>query len=199
MRSSAPALFPVFRTSAQAEILAATLLHPGREQTISDLSRLLDIPLATVSDEVARLIDAQILLSRHVGRAKLVRANTHNRLVGPLTEIALATMGPHLVVRNAFADVAGIDLMLIFGSWAERYHGQPGPPPNDLDILVVGHPDRASIYSAADKVQERTGLPVNPVIASVKRWNDEKDPLMTQIRSAPTVEIGLREPLHQAL
>lgn len=132
MRSSTPALFPVFRSPAQAEILAATLLNPDREQTISDLSRLLGIPMTTVSDEVARLIDAQILISRQVGRAKLVRASPHNRLVGPLTEIALATMGPHLIVRNAFAGIPGIERLLIFGSWAARYHGQPGPPPTTL-------------------------------------------------------------------
>ena len=50
--------------AAQAEILAATLLHPDREITITELSRLLGIPLATVSDEVARLLDAQILNAR---------------------------------------------------------------------------------------------------------------------------------------
>ena len=71
MRSSAPALFPVFRSTAQAEILAATLLHPDREQTVTDLSRRLGIPLATVSDEVAGLVDAQIPTARKVGRSNL--------------------------------------------------------------------------------------------------------------------------------
>ena len=33
MRSSAPALFPKFRSTAHAEIVAATLLHPARERT----------------------------------------------------------------------------------------------------------------------------------------------------------------------
>lgn len=194
MRSNVPALFPVFRSTAQAEILAATLLHPDRELTITDLSRLLGIPLATVSDEVARLLDAQILIARQVGRAKLLRANSHNRLVGPLAEIALATMGPHLIVREAFAGIAGINRLLIYGSWAARYHGQPGPPPNDLDVLVVGKPDRAAVYAAADTVEQRSGLPVNPVIASNKRWNDPADPLIAQIKSSPSVEIDLHAP-----
>jgi hypothetical protein len=193
MRSNAPALFPVFRSTAQAEILAATLLHPNRELTITDLSRLLGIPLATVSDEAGRLLDAQILIARQVGRAKLLRANPHNRLVGPLAEIALATMGPHLIVREAFADIPGIDRLLIYGSWAARYHGQSGPPPNDLDVLVVGKPDRAVVYAAADTVEQRSGLPVNPVIATTKRWNDPADPLITQIKSSPYLEIDLHD------
>lgn len=192
MRSTAPALFPVFRSTAQAEILAATLLHPDREQTVTDLSRRLGIPLATVSDEVARLVDAQVLAAHKVGRSNLLRPNPDNRLVSPLTEIVLATMGPHLVVREAFAGLAGVSRLLIYGSWAARYHGEPGPPPNDLDLLVVGRPDRATVYAAADAVEQRTGLTVNPVIASVKRWNDDSDPLIAQIKSSPSVEIDLR-------
>lgn len=192
MRSSAPALFPVFRSTSQAEILAATLLHPDREQTITDLSRRLGIPLATVSDEVARLVVANLLTSRKVGRSNLLRANPRNRLVGPLAEIVLATMGPHLVVREAFRGIRGISQLLIYGSWAARYRGEAGPPPNDLDVLVVGRPDRAAVYAAADAVEQRTGLTVDPVVASLKRWTDDADPLIAQIKSSPSLEIDLR-------
>ncbi len=103
MRSKAPALFPVFRSRAQAEILAATLLHPEREQTITDLARRLRIPLATVSDEIVRLLGADIFTVRKVGRSKLLRPNGGNRVVGPLTEIVLATMGSHQLVQEASA------------------------------------------------------------------------------------------------
>jgi len=188
MRSNAPALFPVFRSQAQAEILAATLLYPDREQTITDLSKRLDIPLATVSDEVGRLVRSEILGVRKIGRSNLLRPNVANRLVSPLTDIVLATMGPHLLVREAFADVKGVQFVLIYGSWAARYQGEPGPPPNDLDILVIGTPTRAVVYEAADSVEQRSGLTVNPIIASPKRWADQADPLMSQIKASPTVE-----------
>ncbi len=176
---------------AQAEILGATLPYPEREQTISDLSQQLSIPLATVSDEVARLVGAGLINTRKVGRANLLTPNTDNRLLAPLTEIVLATMGPQRLVEDAFAGIEGVNRLLIYGSWAARYRGKPGPPPNDLDVLLVGTPKRAEVYQAAEVVERRTGLPVNPVIASIKRWADVGDPLMTQIRSSPTVEISL--------
>jgi len=191
MRSKAPALFPVFRSRAQAEILAVTLLHPEREQTITDLARRLRIPLATVSDEVARLLGADLFTVRKVGRANLLRPNVGNRVVGPLTEIVLATMGPHLVVQEAFAGLQGVERLLIFGSWAARYHDEAGPPPNDLDVLLVGTPNRAEVDEAAETVEQRTGMPVNPVIASARRWNDDADPLMRQIQSHPRVGVEL--------
>ena len=168
-----------------------TLLHPEREQTITDLARRLRIPLATVSDEVARLLGADLFTVRKVGRANLLRPNVGNRVVGPLTEIVLATMGPHLVVQEAFAGLQGVERLLIFGSWAARYHDEAGPPPNDLDVLLVGTPNRAEVYEAAETVEQRTGMPVNPVIASARRWNDDADPLMRQIQSHPRVGVEL--------
>jgi DNA-binding transcriptional ArsR family regulator len=189
MRSIAPALFPVFRSPAQAEILAALLLHPAEERTVTDLSRQLNMPQATVSDEVARLVDAELLTARKVGRSNLLRPNTANKLITPLSEIVLATMGPHLAVADAFAGVDGTDRVLIYGSWAARYKGQPGPPPNDLDILIVGTPDRTTVYAAADTVERVTGLPVHPVIASPQRWNDNTDSLIADIKANPVVDI----------
>lgn len=189
MRSVVPALFPVFRSPAQAEILAALLLHPAVERTVTDLSRQLNLPQATVSDEVARLVDAELLTARRVGRSNLLRPNTANRLLAPLSEIVLGTMGPHLAVADAFGEVAGIERILIYGSWAARYKGEPGPPPNDLDILVVGSPDRTAVYAAADAVERSTGLPVHPVIASPQRWSDDADSLIADIKANPVVDI----------
>ena len=72
-----------------------------------------------------------------------------------MTEIVLATMGPHLLVQEAFAGLAGVARLLIYGSWAARYHGEAGPPPNDLDVLLVGTPNRAEVYEAAEAVERR--------------------------------------------
>ena len=191
MRSKVSGLFPVFRSPAQAQILAATLLYPDREQTISDLSLQLGIPLATVSDEVSRLVTAGLLTTRKIGRSNLLRPNTDNKLISPLTEIVLATMGPHRLIQEAFAPLDGVTGVIIYGSWAARYEGEPGPPPNDLDVLVIGTPKRTEVYQAAETVERRTGLPVNPVIASTKRWADNTDPLMNQIKSSPKVDIDL--------
>jgi hypothetical protein len=115
---------------------------------------------------VARLVTAELLTSCKVGRSSFLTPNVSNRLVAPLTEIVLATMGPHRLLRDAFANLAGGDHPLIYGSWAARYRGEAGPAPNDLDVLVVGTPDRTAVYDAAEQVERRTGLPVNPVISS---------------------------------
>jgi hypothetical protein len=189
MRSEAPALFPVFRSRAQAEILAAVLLQPDRDWTATDLAGHLGLPLTTVADEVRRLVSAGVFAIRKVGRSNLLSANLSHPAMKPLTEVVLTTAGPHLLVAEAFASLAGVERVLIYGSWAARYHGEPGPPPHDLDVLVIGRPDRAAVYAAANKVEVRIGLPVNPVVASSQRWASDDDPLIAQIKSSPIVEI----------
>jgi predicted nucleotidyltransferase len=185
MRSDAPALLPIFRSRLQADILAALLLNPERECSLTDLARRFDAPVSTVHGEVGRLVEAGLLQRRNAGRSVMVRANFANRLVEPLTTLLFLSWGPAQVIAEEFAELPGAERVLIFGSWAARYMERPGPPPNDLDVLVVGHPARALVYDAADHAQQRLAMPVNPVIRSVDVWREAADPLVQQIQSGP--------------
>jgi predicted nucleotidyltransferase len=189
MRSIAPALLPIFRSRLQADILAALLLDPGREYSMTDLAVRLHAPLSTVHDEAQRLVTAGLLTQRQAGRSVMLAANTGSRLNGPLTELLMLSWGPQHVIAEEFANLPGADQVLIFGSWAARYHQQPGPPPHDLDVLVVGEPARDAVYDAADRAEQRLGLPVNPVIRTTAAWHDQADPLLQQIQSSPYLEI----------
>jgi DNA-binding transcriptional ArsR family regulator len=189
MRSDAPRLLPVLRSQHQADLLAALLLHPEQEHTITDLARRLSVPQSTVSGEVRRLADAGILTVRHVGRSRLVQANTGSRLTAPLTELLTLTYGPHVVIADEFAGLDNVVLVVIFGSWAARYQGQRGQPPNDVDVLVVGTPDRVAMYGAAERAESRLGRPVNPTISSPEQWENPTEPFIREIISRPYVTI----------
>jgi len=189
MRSAAPALLPVFRSPLQADILAALLLNPGEEYSLTDLAERFGAPLSTVHGEVKRLTDAGLLRRRHVGRSAIVRANSDNRLTEPLAELLFLSWGPVQVVAEEFSDLEGAERVLIFGSWAARYRQRPGKPPHDLDVLVVGRPSREDVYDAADRAQQRLGMPVNPVIRTEDAWHQAADPLVQQIQSSPFVAV----------
>ena len=189
MRSVAPALLPVFRSPAQARLLATLLLHPDEEHTLTDLARHTRIPLSTVHGEVARLVRAGILAERAVGRARLLRANGDNPAVRPLTELVALTFGPITVIEEEFADLPGVQMVILFGSWAARYLGEPGPPPRDVDVLVVGSTGRDALYRAADRAEQRLGRPVHPVLATPERFAANADPLIQQIKASPAVTV----------
>lgn len=79
--------------------------------------------------------------------------------------------------------------MVIFGSWAARYEGQAGPPPNDIDVLVIGKVDRADVYDAADRANGRLGIEVNPVVRTAEQWADPHDALVAQIKESAHVTV----------
>jgi DNA-binding transcriptional ArsR family regulator len=189
MRSDAPRLLPVLRSQHQADLLAVLLLHPEQEYTIADLTQRLRIPQSTVSGEVRRLADADILTVRPVGRSRLVRANASSRLVGPLTELVTLTYGPHVVIADEFADLQDVASVVIFGSWAARYQGQRGMPPDDVDVLVVGAPDRIAMYGAAERAESRLGRPVNPTVCSPDQWAQPAKPFIVEVKSRPYVTV----------
>jgi len=136
MRSEAPALLPIFRSQHQAEMLAVLMLHPNQDFTLSDLARRLGVSASTMHLETQRMVDAGLLTSRQVGRSRLLRANTDNRIVGPLTDLLAATFGALPVVEEEFADIPDADMVVIFGSWAARHAGVAGMAANDVDVLV---------------------------------------------------------------
>jgi len=189
MRSAAPELLPIFRSRLQADILAALLLNPDNEYTVTELARRFHAPLSTLHGEVRRLTDAGLLLRREVGRSALVRANRGNRIIQPLAELLLLSWGAAQVVAEEFSRLDGAEEVLIFGSWAARYHQRPGKPPHDIDVLVIGQPSREDVYDAADRAQQRLGLPVSPVIRTADALRQSSDPLVRQIQSSPVVNV----------
>lgn len=190
MRSEAPPLLPILRSRTQGEILAALLLDPSREWTVTELAQHLAIPLTTTQSDLSRLETGGLIRSRKVGRARLVQPDSDNPVVGPLTQLIMLTFGPKVVIGEEFAKIPA-DRILIFGSWAARLAGEPGPPPGDIDVLVIASPTlRDDVYAAAERSEARLGRPVNTVLRTAHAWEHaDVDPLLDEIRRRPAIEV----------
>lgn len=164
------------------------LLHPEQEYGVTEMAARLDVPLSTLHREVIRLDEAGLIASRTQGRNRLIRANLDHPAAKALTQLLEITFGPRAVVAEEFA-IEGAEQVVIFGSWAARYQGQVGPPPNDIDVLVVGKVDRADVYDAADQAHARLGMDVNPVVRTAKQWADPEDALVAQIKQSAHVTV----------
>ena len=128
VRNQAPVLAPLFRSEAQA-LLLSELLLPAEEMSMTDLAERAGLPYPTVHREVARLLDAGLLVDRRVGRTRLVKGNEQRPLLAPTREILLTVTGPVVLLQEALEDIDGIERAFLFGSFAARAKGEPGPPP----------------------------------------------------------------------
>lgn len=179
----------MFRSRLQGELLALVLADPSRSWTVDALSQRTGHPYQTVATEVRRWEDIGVILVSLVGRTKLLRTNIDNPYVRPLTELALMAFGPPLVIAEEFEPVAGVERLFIYGSWAARYEGEPGPTPNDVDVLVVGRVNRDDVYAAAQRAQGRLGREVNTTIRTRHQWETATDGFTEQLRTSPIVQL----------
>jgi DNA-binding transcriptional ArsR family regulator len=160
--TSAPELIPIFRSETQARLLAEVFF--GLPASGSELARRLGLPQPTVARELARLADAGIVTMEEIGRAKVVRP-ADAPYTDALRQLAAYAAGVPHIVRDEFIDVADIDEVFIHGSWAARFHGEPGPPPDDLDLVVVSSSQtRFTLAEHRAAIEAATGLTVDQMV-----------------------------------
>lgn len=141
-----------------------------------------------------RLTAAGLVQERRHGNLRLVKA-AETRLSKPLTELLALTYGPLAILPPELAVVDGVREAYLFGSWARRYSGEPGPPPGDVDVLVVGTADLDDLYGAARRAEKILLRAVNITRVLPERWDDtpQEDRFIADVRSKPRVLIEMED------
>lgn len=152
----------IFRSSTQARVLAEVFYNTpasGRE-----LARRLGVAQPTVARELSRLEQAGIVEYEQLGNAKVVHPAS-TPYADALRQLVVYAAGVPHVVRTVYEHVAGIDDIFIHGSWAARFHGEPGDPPHDLDLVVVSpiH-TRFSLAPQRAEIEAEVGMTVDQMV-----------------------------------
>jgi DNA-binding transcriptional ArsR family regulator len=167
-----PALLPILRSQQQGEILALLLGDPDLELSLTEIATRTGAPHPSVHREIERAEQAGLVVSRKVGNTRLVRANTASPYYAGLAEVLTRAFGVPAVLSEALQPVNGIAAAYIYGSWAARHEGETGQRPvRDIDVLVLGEPDRDRLYAALGDAEERLGRPVQATIREAN-WLD---------------------------
>lgn len=191
MKPTVPTIAPLLRSDLQGNILAELLLNPQIEKTLSELVIAVGSSKPTVHREVSRLVDAGFLLERRSGRNRYVRAHVGHPLYEPVRQIVEYAYGPRVVIQRLLSEIEGIEEAHIYGSWAARMNGDSGADPADIDVIVVGRPERAELYDAAATAQSELHREVNIRSLSRSRWEAAEDPFLSAVRSRPLVTLEL--------
>jgi predicted nucleotidyltransferase len=189
-RKPTPSLLPILRSQQQADLLTWLLDHVDRESSLVDLSAQLRIPLTSVHREIERAEQAGLLTSRRVGHTRLVRANSENPFVAPLRELLVMAFGPPVRLGKVLGAIDGVKAAYIFGSWAARYLGTIGARPvGDVDVLVLGSPDRDAVYQAVGAVSPELGYPVQVTLREANWLKEGSDSFHDTVLGRPLLQI----------
>lgn len=185
MRTEAPSLAPILRSAMQGRLLAVLAANPEQTYGLRELAELADTSPTTAQREVDRAEAAGIVASQYEGRNRRIRINPRHYLYQPLRQLLLATYGAPAILVEEFGNLDA-DLVILYGSWAARYEGHDGRPPNDIDVLIVGDDiDRLAVDQAADRAERRLALPVQATIRTRDAWRHADDPFIATVRSRP--------------
>jgi predicted nucleotidyltransferase len=177
---SPPPLLPLFRSRNQLVLLTEVFVRSGVARSVSELARATGISKAVISHELDRL----------AGRLRLVDANPSLPYFAELRSMLLKTMGPAALLRDALASLGGIEEAFVFGSWAARYHGEEGPPPRDIDLLVVGSPDISAVTAICRKLSRELAMTVQVAFRTVDEWQRaDDDVFLGAVKSGALVQI----------
>lgn len=189
-RGPTPPLLPILRSQQQADLLASLLGDPDRELSLSDLAATVRVPFATVHREIERAERAGIVTSRKVGNVRLVRANTESPYFMGLSDVLVKAFGPPQVIATALAPLPGVEGVYLYGSWAARYVGDDGARPvGDIDVLVLGQPDRDALYRAAAQASERLGRDVQVTVRAKGWFANGEGSFHDTVMSRPLVQV----------
>lgn len=188
VRTPSSPLAPLFRSDTQQRLLATIFLAPGRAWNMHELAAEIGAAYSSVHREVSRLLNSGLLVEQRVGQARLVRPNEQAPAYEPLRDLLIVSFGAVPILRDALRTLPGVDAAALHGSYAARLRDVDGPPPGDIDVLVVGRPDPMAVYAAAREASRVLNRDVNPTVLGWDEWQADSG-FLQHVRDNPMIPL----------
>jgi predicted nucleotidyltransferase len=170
-------------------LLALFYVQPERSFYLRQVMRTLGIGQGAVQRELARLVDAGLLVRTQVGSQVHYQANPASPVFAELKSLMLKSSGVADVLREALAGLSErITVAFVYGSLAMG----TGKASSDVDIMVIGDVSFGDVVSALQPAQKTIGREVNPSVYSKQEYRAKlqaKHHFLTSVIDTPKVFI----------
>jgi predicted nucleotidyltransferase len=165
MRTTVPAILPLFRSEMQLRLLALLLLQPERGWTLQELAHALGAPASSVHRELGRAESAGIIYRDATARPHRFQATTEDPLHEPMADLLRRTVGVEAQLRAAL-EGPDVHAAAIYGSWASGTR----QPHSDIDVLVIGDADLRELRRRVRSIGKTAGRTVDLTVLSVDEY-----------------------------
>lgn len=162
MPSTLSTLFPQVR----AELLRLLFCGQGVRLHVRELARQSGLTLGTVQDELKKLTAGGLLLSERDGNRRYYSANADHPVFPDLRSLVLKTTGLRDVLAASLAEVDGIELAFIFGSFAADSAGSG----SDVDLMVLGTVSLRTLAPRLRRASAELHREINPHALTPAEW-----------------------------
>lgn len=161
--SLASALFSDYRR----RVLGLLLLHPERRFHLREIARLTGTVPGTLTRELAKLTEVELLTKESIGRQTFYGANRQSPIFEELASIIRKTSGLAEVLADALLPLAAkIETAFIYGSAASGKVTSG----SDIDLLVIGDVAFGDVAAAVYPAQQTLGREINPKVYQPAEW-----------------------------
>ncbi|MHC4605618.1 MAG: nucleotidyltransferase domain-containing protein [Planctomycetota bacterium] len=184
----------VWRSRARRDILALFFLNPDKPFYQRQLERILGIPVGNIRRELLRFERDELMKREPFGNLCLFRLNPAHPLYGELRDLVLKTAGIAQRLRNILADVEGLRLAFLYGSYVRDLAGDKGTPwtgESDIDLAVVGSARRSAVAKVLRDTEKAIQRTINLLVYSTEEFHRkvDKDPFLRDILSGPILPV----------
>ena len=180
------------RSRVRDRILLEFFARPGSPAHVREMARRVNASAPAVGAELAQLARLGILQTQTVGRSLVYSINERSPLVGEIRGLVQKTIGIEGLIRKAIEGLPGIDAAYIFGSYAAG----ADKAQSDVDLLVVGRPDRVALSEELAPVERAIGRDVNVVTKTEAQLRERRrggDAFWRQVLGKPMIHVAGRE------
>jgi hypothetical protein len=122
----------LFSSRVRAAVLCRMLPRPHLGFSLTELSRVLGLPISSLQHECYKLERLGVLSGRREGNAYRYRGDPECALLEPLRALVVAAIGFDEALRATFDEAPGVEAAFLAGELATQNGGAPAP------LVVIG-------------------------------------------------------------
>lgn len=188
MAGTNPMLKGLFSSETRINVLSHFLLHTGESFYLSQLEKMIMIPVGQLGRELRNLEKIRLLTSRIEGNQKRYSINLKFPLYEELRSIFLKIAGAGDIMRESLSGLKGVELAFIYASFAK---GEEHPG-SDIDVMVVGDVTDKEVSRTISGAEKRLKRTVNYSLyerKEIKARLKKKDNFILTVFSEPHIII----------
>jgi DNA-binding transcriptional ArsR family regulator len=179
----------ILSSRGRAEIFRLLFGLHERELHVREIERQSGLVIATVRQELQKLVQMELVRTRKDGNRLYYRANKEHPLYRDIRGLVLKTSGLVEILRSALHK-EGVDVAFVFGSIAEDRESAQ----SDVDLMVIGKVSLRTLSGWLSGVSQEIGREINPHVMDVvefrKRRHSEEHFLSRVLESPKLFIIG---------
>lgn len=176
------------RSRIRQRIVALLLDGPAPRLHLRDIQRRVGTTPGTARRELMRLIETGLVKREAVGRNVYFSMRTDSPIYEPFRDLVRRTVGVPSVIRRHVETIKGVHQATVFGSYATGLL----KPESDIDLLIIGAPDRDELTDRLQAAEREIGRAINETVFTedeFERHRERGDRFVAGIDAGPTIPV----------